>query len=73
MNLTNITETIEGYRVKDLRWLSVDNIITGLVKDPVSGKPTLFDGFVACQWKANGKTTNKYKGIKELYLKINHV
>ncbi len=71
--ITNITETIEGYEVKNLRWLPIDNIIVGLVKDPILANPKLNNGFIAVTWKRNGKPTNKYGGANrsDLTLKIN--
>lgn len=69
--LKQITETIEGYSVKDLRWLSKDNIIVGLVKCPYLGKPNLFNGYTSGMWKRNGIPTNKIKGHDHLTLKMN--
>lgn len=68
--LKQITQTIEGYPVKDLRWLPLDNIIVGLVKCPYMGKPTLNEGYVSGMWKRNGSPTNKIKGFDHLYLDI---
>lgn len=68
--LNKITQTIEGYPVKSLKWNERDNIIVGMVKDPIFGKPSLHDGFIIVQWKRNGTPTNRFKGIKELYLKM---
>lgn len=67
-----ITHTVEGYEVKDLVWKPTDNIIRGLVKDPVTGRDTFNDGFVVTTWRKNGATTPKYGGAerKDLYLKI---
>lgn len=68
--LKQITQTVEGYPVKDLRWLPLDNIIVGLVKCPYMGKPTLNEGYVSGMWKRNGSPTNKIKGFDHLYLDI---
>jgi hypothetical protein len=68
--LNTITETATGYPVKNLRWLKVDNIITGLVKDPVCGKETLHDGYISGQWTRKGIPTNKIKGREDLRLNI---
>lgn len=65
-----IISTVAGYEVKDLRWLPLDNIITGLVKDPVWGKPDLYGGFIAGQWKRSGTPTNKLKTRTDLKLNI---
>ena len=68
--LAAITHTIEGYPVKSLKWNPLDNILVGQVKDPVTGIPTHHDGYVVCQWRNNGKTTNKFKGRADLALNI---
>lgn len=68
--IENIKETVEGYPVKDLRWLPLDNIIVGLVKDPLYGKPTLRDGFVSAQWNKFGKPIKQNKGREELKLNL---
>jgi len=72
-DLDKITETIEQYPVKDLRWLPKDNIIVGLVQDPFTGKATINNGYISCAWRKNGFTTNKMKGREDLNLKINLV
>lgn len=71
--LNKITETIEGYPVKNLRWLPLDNIIVGMVKCPYMGKPNLHEGYISGMWKRNGLPTNKIKGLNHLQLKINLV
>lgn len=68
--LDTITKTVEGYPVKNLRWLVVDNIIVGQVKDPVWGREKLHDGFISGQWTRKGVPTNKIKGRKDLALEI---
>ncbi len=68
--LNTITETITGYPIKNLRWLKVDNIITGLVKDPVWGKENLHGGYISAQWTRKGIPTNKIKGREDLKLNI---
>jgi hypothetical protein len=72
-DLDKITETVEGYSVRNLRWLPLDNIITGLVQDPFTGKANINDGYISCAWRKNGFTTNKMKGREDLKLKINLV
>lgn len=68
--MENITETMTGYPIKDLRWLPIDNIYVGLVKCPYAN-PNLREGWVAMQWKKNGTPTYKNKERKDLTLKIN--
>ena len=70
MELKNITETIQGWKVKHLRYLPLDNIIVGLVEDKQYGNPRLYDGFVACQWTLKGKPLKINKGRTELILKL---
>ncbi len=67
-----ITQTVEGYEVKDLVWRPIDNIIRGFVKDPVTGRETLHNGFVCVTWKKNGSLNQRYGGKErpDLYLKI---
>ena len=65
-----ITETITGYLVKDLKWNARDNIYVGLVKCPILGSNKLHEGYICCQWKRNGLPTNRFKGKKDLTLKI---
>lgn len=71
-SITNIKETQGGYPIKDLRWLPVDSIFVGLVKDPVFGKPTLRDGYVAAQWNKSGKPIKANKGRAEMILKFDY-
>lgn len=68
--LKNITTTKNGFPVKDLRWLPVDNIIVGLVKDPLYGKQHIHDGFIAVQWTSKGKPIKLNKGRTELIINI---
>ena len=69
MEVNNITETIDGYEVRDLRYKPLDNIIVGLVKDKDYGKES--NGyFISCQWTKQGKPLKLNKGRKELILKI---
>lgn len=60
--LQQITETNEGYTVKELRYNQRDNLIVGRVKCPILGRPTLHDGFVTCCWSINGKVHHRYGG-----------
>lgn len=73
LDLTLITQTVEGYEVKDLVWKPMDNIFRGLVKCPVTGRETLHNGFVVATWKRNGSLTDKFGGKTrpDLYLKLN--
>ena len=68
--LTTITQTIEGYEVRNLKWNKLDNIIVGQVKDPLLGNENRLEGYIVCQWKANGYATNKFKGREDLKLQI---
>lgn len=63
--LNTITQTATGLPVKNLRWLSIDNIITGLVECPMLNKT------ISGQWRRNGTPTNTIKGRAELKLEIN--
>lgn len=67
--IKDITQTSEGYKVKDLRWLPLDNIIVGLVQDPIWANPNLHDGYVACKWRKNGSCL-KEKNRPDLKLPI---
>lgn len=74
LDALNITETVEGYHVKDLVYKKVDNIIRGFVKCPVVGRPTRNDGYIVVTWRvSNGTLTDFYGGKTrpDLYLKIN--
>ena len=71
--LKQITETVDGYEIKDLRWLPIDNIFVGLVKCPVWGNESLHNGFISCSWTRRGKPTPKmnYHGKRpDLHLKM---
>jgi hypothetical protein len=68
-NLDKIIETVNGYPVKDLRWLPTDNIIVGLVKCPIWGRESLHNGYVSCKWRKNGVCV-KDKNRMDLNLKI---
>lgn len=70
--LKKVTQTIEGYPVKDLKWNVRDNIIIGRVKDPITGRPEFHDGWVTVQFKKNGTATNNWKGREDLKLKLTH-
>ena len=63
--LNTITQTATGLPVKNLRWLTIDNIITGLVECPILNKT------ISGQWRRNGTPTNSIKGRAELKLEIN--
>ena len=62
IDIENITQTVEGYPVKDLSYKPVDNIITGRVQCPVTGKPSLHDGYVTCVWNYKGSPLDRYGG-----------
>jgi len=64
MDLTNISETLTGLAVKNLKFNRLDNIIVGQVWCDLTEK------FVVCQWKTNGYPTNFFKGRHELKLKL---
>jgi hypothetical protein len=68
--LNTIKATVSQFEVKNLRWLPVDNIIVGLVKDPIWGRETLHDGFISGQWTRKGVPTNRIKGREDLKLQI---
>jgi len=68
--INDIKETNEGYPVKDLRWLPLDNIIVGLVKCPIWGRDTIHNGYISCKWRKNGSCI-KEKNRPDLKLKIN--
>ena len=70
--IKNITETVEGYEVKELTWLERDGVIRGRVKDPVTGREDLHNGFVVATWRKNGSLMPRYGGNTrtDLYLKI---
>lgn len=70
--LEAITQTTEGYEVKELVWKPTDNIIRGLVKCPVTGREKFNNGFVVATWRKNGSLTPRYGGASrtDLYLKI---
>jgi hypothetical protein len=70
-NLNNITQTLSGYSVRNLKWNSIDNIIVGQVKCPILGRDNLLEGYVVCQWRLNGTATNRFKGREDLRLKLN--
>ena len=70
--INTITQTVEGYPVKNLKWNQLDNILVGQVKCPITGRENLHDGYVVCQWRKNGSATNKYKGREDLKLLIDY-
>ena len=69
-DLNSITETVGGIKVKQLRWIKQDNIIVGLVQDPILGKTEINEGYIGGQWRRNGVTTNRLKDRPELNLQI---
>jgi hypothetical protein len=69
--LNTITETVEGYHVKNLTWIARDGVIRGQVKCPVRGSETLHEGYVIATWRKSGKLMPKWGDRKDLNLKIN--
>ena len=69
--INNITETLGGYPIRDLKWNARDNIIVGFVKDPIWGKEGIRNGFISCTWRKNGSCL-KDKNRLDLRLKINY-
>lgn len=59
-NLNKITHTIGGYPIKDIRYKKMDNLIVGLVQDPVCGRPELHNGFITVVWRKNGTVEPRY-------------
>ena len=59
-NIDKITQTLGGYPIKDLRYKERDNLFVGLVEDPISGKPSLHNGYVVVVWRRNGKVEPRY-------------
>jgi len=53
------THSEGGYEVTDLKYNKNRNIIVGRVKDPITGKPHLHDGFVTGLWTRHGKSLDK--------------
>lgn len=70
--IKDITQTVSGYPVKSLKWNPLDNIIVGMVKDPITGNDKLRDGYVTVQWRKNGKPTNFNKGREDLQIQLNY-
>lgn len=68
--LVNITQTIKGYEVKNLKFNLRDDIIIGQVKDPITGREELHNGFVTVQWRRNGTATNRWKGRDDLKITL---
>jgi len=68
--LNKITQTVEGYEVKNVAWIARDFIIRGQVKCPVIGRETLHDGFVVITWRKNGKILPKWGDRKDLNIII---
>lgn len=71
MELTNIVTTLGGYPLKNLRFISIDNIIVGQVLCPLFGKETLHDGYVSIQWSSKGIPIKKYKGMPDYSINLN--
>lgn len=69
--IKTITQTIEGYPVKNLKFNQLDNIIVGQVLCPVIGRDNLHDGYVTLTWRKNG-TCIKEKNRPDLKLLIKY-
>lgn len=67
--IKDITETAEGYPVRNLRWNPLENIILGQVRDPLFLN-NLNDGYSNSKWRKNGSCL-KEKNRPDLKLKIN--
>ncbi len=59
-NLDKITHTKGGYPIKDIRYKKMDNLIVGLVQDPICGRETFNNGYVSIVWRRNGKVEPRY-------------
>lgn len=69
--LPHITQTVEGYPVKNLKFNPIDNIIVGQVLCPIIGRQELHNGYVTLTWRRNG-TCIKEKNRPDLKLLINY-
>jgi|688.fasta_scaffold150702_2 hypothetical protein len=69
-NLDRITETMGGYLVKNLRYKKVDNLIVGMVLDPIWGRDSLHNGFVNICWNKRGKVDKRYGGSSRQDLEL---
>ena len=70
--INTITQTTEGYSVKNLKWNQRDNMIVGLVKCPITGRDAFHEGYVSAQWTRYGKPLKHNKGRTDLVLIINY-
>lgn len=70
MQLETIEQTSGGYKLKNLRFIKLDNIIVGQVLCPTFGKPNLYDGYCTIQWNTSGIPIKKYKGMSEYSITI---
>jgi hypothetical protein len=71
--IKDITHTVGGYPIKDLRYNKRDNLFIGRVLDPVCGNTKLHNGFVTVCWRKNGKVDNRYGGSKRSDLEIKFI
>jgi len=75
-DLDLITESVEGYEVKNLVWKPNEKVIRGKIKCPFLGKPGFNDGFINCGWRKNGSIVSvagdidNKTNVQDLYLKI---
>lgn len=74
LDLEKITHTTEGYEIRNLKYKPLDNIIVGQVKDPIAGKPNLFDGWIMVTWRLDGcitwRSEERFGKRDDLKLKI---
>ena len=69
--LNTITQTVEGYPVKNIKFNQLDNIIVGQVLCPIIGKPNLHEGYITLTWRRNGLCI-KEKNRPDLKLEIKY-
>lgn len=67
--LKHITETVEGYEVRFVKFNPLDNIAIFMVRVPFAN-PKLNGGWECVQYRTNGYPTNRNKGRQDLILKI---
>lgn len=69
--IKNITQTVEGYPVKNLKFNQLDNILVGQVLCPIIGKLNLHGGYITLTWRRNGSCI-KEKNRPDLKLEIKY-
>ena len=70
MKLETITETVGKYPIKNLRFISLDNIIVGQVLCPIFSNPNIHDGYCTIQWNKHGFPLKKYKGMDDFKIDL---